>query len=103
MLSSGPVSVDVYFKFYQNACESQLQNEHALETHRHLLDVVSHLKKERTTNRAQIRASLYASKPHFQNYDSARVDKSLEFGIRLWLMVRLSSEGSFVPGQTRVC
>jgi hypothetical protein len=74
-----------------------------VETHRHLIEIVQHLKQGKSKNKEQIRASLCARYTNFSAYSPARIDKSLDFAIRLWLGVSVSGHGSFIPGQTTVC
>jgi hypothetical protein len=105
LLSLQLQNYDTYFKFYLSVLSSQVAGDHAVGTHRHLVDLVRLLKQETTSTKAQIRTKLLNASflsLNFRAVSAERINSSLELAIRLWLMVSFSGHGSFVPGHTPV-
>lgn len=94
-IEAEPHVYQAYFEYYENACATFLEDEHAARTHWDIVRIVSYLNSNGSEEKSKIRTQLCHAYPHLSN-DSRRMDNSIELAARLWLMINIRSSTSIV-------
>ena len=82
-----------YFEYYEDACATFLEDEHAARTHWDIVRIAAYLNRNGSEEKSKIRTNLSHSYPHLSN-DSQKMDNSIELATRLWLMINIRNSTS---------
>lgn len=93
---------NAFFRYYQQECLLLDLENLPTQTHRDVLDIISHLKANRGASRKSIRKELMRMRLGGPVGDAIGVDTSTDLALRLWLMLGIGESMAFVAGHKRI-